>query len=82
MSTQNAIEEAERRSKSARDEFEQSTKDLDAQLAAAKVSKSVGISGSVYANAFLRLWASIFYFICVVFLRLTRLIPEILHETT
>lgn len=37
-SAQNAIDEAERRAKLARDEFEQSTIDLDAELRVAKVS--------------------------------------------
>ncbi|CAM9391146.1 unnamed protein product [Pylaiella littoralis] len=38
-SAQNAIDEAERRAKLARDEFEQSTIDLDAELRVAKVSQ-------------------------------------------
>lgn len=38
MSAQTAIEDAEKRAKKARDEHERSTKELDEQLAAAKVS--------------------------------------------
>lgn len=40
MSAQTAIEDAEKRAKAARDEHERSTKELDLQLAAAKVSSS------------------------------------------
>lgn len=58
MSAQNAIDEAEKRARLAREEHEKSTKELDEQLAEARVCNFSGVccfvSSQILRNSFTR----------------------------